>query len=98
MDLTRAAAVGLELACRGGSCARKALLLKMLPSPARFYARSTETVRIQVGPTCLNVFKTLVGRVFVGFSQKLLIGPLGLLSYMIQMSSFCNQQRWRLSV
>ena len=32
----------------------KALLLEMLPSPARFYARCTETARIQVGPSCLN--------------------------------------------
>lgn len=32
----------------------KALLLKMLPSPARFYARCTERAKIQVGPSCVN--------------------------------------------
>ena len=45
----------------------KALLLKMLPSPARFYARWTETARIQVGPSCLNSSGC---RVFVSFSQS----------------------------
>lgn len=42
----------------------KALLLKMLPSPAQFYARWTETARIQVGPSSLNSSGC---RVFVSF-------------------------------